>query len=189
MRHRDVERRLAELDREDEHEPDECGNREHDDRQVDHEHLAHHERVHRHVETHGHEQHHRLVRHDLNGLARRADFGIGAARRICGHDEEQGRHGDDESAHEQVIAREEDASRERREDERARHVHAIDAADRDVVFLQKLAHVVIRLQQRRSHAPLHAGGDDAFEACEQATHNGRQDRKGHSADQHRYERE
>ena len=172
MRHGQVEGRLAQLDGEDEehaqeHEPDGAN-----DRVVELEHLGHVEGARGLEEGHGHEQHHGLVAHHLQRLAGRADLGVGAARGIGGHDEEQARQRDDEHAQKQVAAGVEDAAGDEREQQRAGHVDAFHGVDGDALLLEELAHVVVGLQKRRPHAALHAGRDDAVETGQEAPDDG-----------------
>ena len=116
------------------------------------EHLGHVEGARGLEEGHGHEQHHGLVAHHLQRLAGRADLGVGAARGIGGHDEEQARQRDDEHAQKQVAAGVEDAAGDEREQQRAGHVDTLDGVHGDALLLEELAHVVVGLQKRRPHA-------------------------------------
>ena len=85
------------------------------------------------------------------------------------------------SAQQRVGARHKDAAAHDGKDERARHVGIVHGVYAGGGLAQQLGNVVERLQQTRSHAALHASGQFAVDAIDQAAHKRRQQGKRHGA--------
>ena len=154
--HRQIERSLSELDRQDEDEPDE------DATQVDDRHMrCLHDAVHIeaagvHVETDAGDEHHRLVRHHLQHFSLSTDLCIGRVGGESRHDEEHAGQCQGEHHHQQALSCKEHAACHDHEQEEASDVEILHSVDCDLFLLKQLENIVERLQNGRTNTALHS---------------------------------
>ncbi len=158
-----VERALAQLENEDDHEPDEKA------RQREHEQARgtgdiHDDEAARHqVHPHRGQQHHGLVGHHEDQLPFRADEAVRGACLVGAQDEEDARQREGEYREKQVAAGEEQDRGEDHEDEEEIHVEVLRSPHDDGFLAEQLCHVVEGLQEGRAPASLHARGELAVD--------------------------
>ena len=90
-------------------------------------------------------------------------------------------------AQQRVGTRHKDAAAHDGENERARHIGIVHGVYAGGGLAQQLSNVVERLQQARAHAALHAGGQLAVKAVDQATNQRRQQGKRHGTNKYAHD--
>ena len=91
------------------------------------------------------------------------------------------------SAQQRVGTRHKDTAAHDGEDERARHVGIVHGVYAGGGLAQELGNIVEGLQQTRPHAALHASGQLAVDAVDQAAHKRRQQGKRHGANKNAHD--
>ena len=187
MRVRKIERRLAQLDGKHREQRKKNGRAVHDDGGRLPRHGDGIKAVGGKVQAHTHQQNGGLVTHDLQQLAVGANLRKRALRRGGRQHHKDRSKGNHKSAQQRVGARHKDAAAHHGKDERARHVGIVHGVYAGGGLAQQLGNVVEGLQQTRSHAALHAGGQLAVDAVNQATHKRRQQGKRHGANKNAHD--
>ena len=164
---RKVKRRLAQLDGRDEDKAQQKARHQRHGAGGGLDDLADMEGAGRQIKAHRHQQHQRLVGHHLDHLAPRAQRRKRRGIAGGGHDQEHVGRRKQKRAHEDVRPREQHRARNGKEHKIAQVQQHLHAVDRDHLLGEQLAQVVIRLQQRRARAALHAGGNFAVQPVQQ----------------------
>src|SRR5208337_2482512 len=106
--------------------------------------------------------------HDLEQFPFRPDVAVRGVCRVGTKDQEHLGKRERKDHQKEVPAGEEERSREDGEDKVTEHVEALRLVHHGILFLEELAHVVERLENRGADPALHMGGDLAVDTGDKA---------------------
>ena len=187
MRVRKIERRLAQLDGKYRKQREKNGRAVHDDGDRLPRHGDGIEAVGGKVQAHAHQQNGGLVAHNLQQLTIGANLGKRALRRGGRQHHKNRSERNHKGAQQRVGARHKDAAAHHGKDERACHISIVHGVYAGRSLAQQLGNVVEGLHQARAHAALHASGQLAIDAVDQAAHKRRDQGKRHGANKNAHD--
>ena len=134
------------------------------------------------IETQGCHEKHGLIGHGLHQLPFRPHLAVGRVSGIGGNDEAHTGHGQGEDHQQNVAPCKEEGAGQKDEEKETKYIESLRLIDGYGLLVPKFSEIVERLQQRRPHPPLHAGGNLAIQTGKEAPQTRRQQQIQQGAD-------